>query len=55
MLFRPKYNGSKSTGRFYAAVKIITYMANFGKYIKEKIKCIVNSEDKIAFYWLENR
>ena len=49
MLFRPKYNGSKSTGRFYAVVKIITYMVDFGKYVKEKIKCIVNREDKIAF------
>ena len=26
-----------------------TCMANFGKYIKEKIKYIVNSEDEIAF------
>ena len=49
MLFRSKYDGSKSTGRFYAVVKTITYMANFGKIIKEKIKCIENSEDKIVF------
>ena len=49
MLFRSKYDGSKSTGRFYAVVKIITYMVDFGKYVKEKIECIVYSEDKITF------